>query len=396
MHKLYNNLSNPSLPTPKPIIKYKEKEGEDETEITIDDEFFYGDIVEFNPYTFDETVISNVYYRFNTAQREMSGNGWTYEVTNLISDDYDENGFSAVTQEFSSYKPEGYYYLPHYKIQLHNIQEEPNRFLAPVVKSLEGTAPSTSDEPSEDTATTLTYVGTNGTTIVGDTMTARTENHVSVTTNSQSGFTFDVVFGSIVKITAATDYDYYVGDVFGICKYQPSDISEANVYWGTVSAVDNVEVEEDGETKTYPVLTIEIKDWPEQEVSLSDEFALTDGTIPQYAIYNPLEQTFIWKDVILPSETPSNASTYNMPFSNGSFYIHQNITFFLRRQDPFGVYGLQDTFDYGSETKYEDETEEEFKQRVNPERYFILKLREREVATNFLKFAAVDIINNCL
>ena len=75
VHKLHNKLSNPTLPTPKPIVKYKEKEGEDETEITIDDEFFYGDIVEFNPYTFDETVISNVYYRFNTAQREMSGDG---------------------------------------------------------------------------------------------------------------------------------------------------------------------------------------------------------------------------------------------------------------------------------------------------------------------------------
>lgn len=144
------------------------------------------------------------------------------------------------------------------------------------------------------------------------------------------------------------------------------------------------------------MLTIEIKDWPDLDVSSSDEFALTDGTIPQYAIYNPLEQTFIWKDVILPSETPSNASTFNMPFSNGSFYIHQNVTFFLRRQDPFGIYGLQDTFDYSKETKYEDETEEEFKQRVNPERYLVLLLREREVATQFLKFVATDIINNCL
>ena len=147
----------------------------------------------------------------------------------MVSDDYDADGFSATTQEFSSYKPEGYYYLPHYKIQLHNIQEEPNRFLAPVVKPYEGTSPDT-DEDTTDPNITLTYAGISGTRIVGNVMTATTENRVNVTTNSPTGYTFEIVFGSLVKITASTDYDYYVGDVFGVCKYNSSDTSEANVY----------------------------------------------------------------------------------------------------------------------------------------------------------------------
>lgn len=129
---------------------------------------------------------------------------------------------------------------------------------------------------------------------------------------------------------------------------------------------------------------------------MDDEFALTDGSVPQYAIYNPLEQTFIWKDVILPSETPSNASTYNMPFSNGAFYIHQNVTFFLRRQDPFNDYKLQDNFDYSTHPRGENETEDEYKLRVNPNYLDIAVTHAKQLATDFVKFVATDIINNCL
>ena len=32
--------------------------------------FFYGDLVEFNPITINESVIEEVKHRFNTAQRE--------------------------------------------------------------------------------------------------------------------------------------------------------------------------------------------------------------------------------------------------------------------------------------------------------------------------------------
>ena len=89
-------------------------------------------------------------------------------------------------------------------------------------------------------------------------------------------------------------------------------------------------------------------------------------------------------------------STYNMTFSNGSFYIHQNVTFFLRRQDPFNEYGLQDDFDYDAFERYDGESERDFKLRVNPNYLYIAMTTEREVATKLLKFVATDIINNCL
>ena len=173
------------------------------------------------------------------------------------------------------------------------------------------------------------------------------------------------------------------------------------MYWGTVSLVETIDVtyDENGEevTKTYPVLTIDVDECPFDDISVNDEFALTDGTVPQYAIYNPIQQTFIWKDVLLPSETPSNMSTADMPFSNGAFYIHQNLTFFVRRQDPFGDYGLQeDNFDYSGFERYEGETEDEFKLRVNPDYLSIFMVKERQVVTDLVKYAATEIINSCL
>ena len=33
-------------------------------------------------------------------------------------------------------------------------------------------------------------------------------------------------------------------------------------------------------------------------------------------------------------------SLFDLPFTNGRFYIERNINFFLRRQDPFGEFGL--------------------------------------------------------
>ena len=42
------------------------------TGITIDDDEFYGDIVEFSPSEVSERILEPIYYRFNTAQRETT------------------------------------------------------------------------------------------------------------------------------------------------------------------------------------------------------------------------------------------------------------------------------------------------------------------------------------
>ena len=48
----------------------------------------------------------------------------------------------------------------------------------------------------------------------------------------------------------------------------------------------------------------------------------------------------LWRDLIKPSEYSFMDDLYNIPFTNGSFYHHSNIMFFVRRQDPFQKYGM--------------------------------------------------------
>lgn len=75
-----------------------------EDNVTINDDEFYGDVVEYNVATLRETVLADVAHRFNRDSREV-GN-----VSSPIS---------GVTLSDSNGRPEGYYYLPHrlYKIR---------------------------------------------------------------------------------------------------------------------------------------------------------------------------------------------------------------------------------------------------------------------------------------
>lgn len=98
---------------------------------------FFGDIVEFNKNELNETVLEEVLHRVNTAQREILDEEFrNIIVDEIIYDDYDlESGFT-VSQKFYNemeisndddettiklpinIEAEGYYYKPHYKIQL--------------------------------------------------------------------------------------------------------------------------------------------------------------------------------------------------------------------------------------------------------------------------------------
>jgi hypothetical protein len=65
--------------------------------LTIDDELFYGDVVEYNILEARETILGDVYHRFNTVNRENGGS-------------VDGNDLGV--------RLEGYVYKPHHKIQI--------------------------------------------------------------------------------------------------------------------------------------------------------------------------------------------------------------------------------------------------------------------------------------
>ena len=49
---------------------------------------------------------------------------------------------------------------------------------------------------------------------------------------------------------------------------------------------------------------------------------------------------YIWRDVESYSEMPVENELYNSQFTNGAHYFHENIMFYVKRQDPKGNYGI--------------------------------------------------------
>lgn len=151
VHKIHNikNLTDKSS-QPKNVLSYiNESVSPLETNITVDKMTFYGDIVEFSPLKMEERVLEDVYYRFNTKQRELCNNSnfQFFNIDEIVYDDYDfqrdgsNSDFKVVTVQYGAtikedtkdgaegiknvnVNPEGYYYKPHYKIQLREFEEE--------------------------------------------------------------------------------------------------------------------------------------------------------------------------------------------------------------------------------------------------------------------------------
>ena len=80
-----------------------------EDNVTINDNDFYGDVVEYNRYEVKETILADVYYRFNTVNRETASN-LNYVVTSEPSNVYKTISLGP--------RQEGYYYKAHHQIKL--------------------------------------------------------------------------------------------------------------------------------------------------------------------------------------------------------------------------------------------------------------------------------------
>lgn len=98
INRIHNGNNSP-FPTHIPL----------ETNLTINDNFFYGDLVEYNMYEVQETILAEVSHRFNTLNRETSPN---------ISY-YDKIGVSPTTKTINlGPRQEGYFYKAHSLIKI--------------------------------------------------------------------------------------------------------------------------------------------------------------------------------------------------------------------------------------------------------------------------------------
>lgn len=266
---------------------------------------FWGDLVEFNKSQVKEIVLEKVCHRFNTTQRELDENYFTTNGVNpnilkkwntlkfdeITADDYDKANFTVSTTNITDYnglyvnqRPEGYYYEPHYPI---------------MVKEL-------SSQIQQDALITFT-VSENG---INPDNYSNNPGYAKVKVNVKH----NLFEGDYIRVTNRSDKSYSLGIIENILSPTEFLINYPKIY-NFQTFKENVE--------NGSLLLIK-----------------TNSKIPSYATnLNDGSQRYLWREVQRVGDV-NNTTLPEYPFTNGCFYIHNNINFYLRRQDPHNYNNL--------------------------------------------------------
>lgn len=263
----------------------------DKLDITIKDNWYYGDIVEFCPWNCQETVLCDVNFRFNTAQRDLdlSNNAsYSFKFDEIDYDDYDyvnanvnPLGFKVTTYEPNGgiHRKEGYYYKPHYRIKLKgytNVKQSTHNKLM-IFKA----------EPVQDNGiyikvrTILKHNVKGGRILMRDTATG------------------DEWWLNVLSVV--DDYTFIMNR---ISRYEPS-----SRYRDWITTCENIN------NGNYVLLKENVE-------------------IPNYAI-KVGNGTYIWRKTVLGNDIENvDSDIKEFVFANGHHYIDETINFYLKRQDP--------------------------------------------------------------
>lgn len=265
-------------------------------ETQIDDEIhykeqnkFYGDLCMYSPAECLETIIQTVFARFNTAQRECNLD--IFDTVNFNEIEVDESEPTNVMQvsknlydNEGSKKLEGYCYQMHYEIPIRSF------------------------------ATNITE------------------------TNPKMFSVVELSDGTDNTFIAKTSVDNYFNNDTNLYLYDSStarewpcqlkNILDTNVVQFTIGTDFSLD-------ETLPVGTYKLYNRP--------------TIIPGYAeMVSELPGVYRWRDLVQNGFEDSNNIVPEYPFNNGCLYINKDINLFVRRQDPFGDYGLaQESAEYG-------------------------------------------------
>ena len=268
-----------------------------DTEIAYDvDKKFYGDICCYDGYNIVEESIQPIMHRFNTAQRESSKSlsnvfYQKFNYDNIIYDDYDINqNFTIKTDVVKNVnqKKEGYYYKPFYPIEIKTFGSLNS--VSPDFLKIIGIKKYDGENGRYYSISTLSYhyLSPGDKSMIYDTEQDKYYTLVTIK-NNESNYKKFYFVAYDEKGTEKVDLDI-------------SDYSKFKLF-----KIDNLEVS-------------------------SHASLLKDGTC-----------RFVWRDLYNNGFSPTSAkSTEEYPFTNGAFYINKRIDIYVRRQDPYGVYGLYD------------------------------------------------------
>ena len=257
---------------------------------------FYGDIVEFNEETLQETILERIQHRFNTAQREFDKDDIDTNpfakliIDNITSDDY-TGGFTTNTGNFmcdnywANIAPEGYYYQAHYPIRLKEYDTTVNT--------------------GYHTKINFTYES-------GDTITTDVNYYLEM--NNE-------LYLFLKNDTNKTKFIARIGNVGGddfttVQILLPNDAQDRNL-------------------NHYIMFKPNV---------LKPKGAYDFGDIEQ-ADFRETTGRYAWREVLTTEKIPRDSELFDSIFTNGAIYFYKDINFYLKRQDPYGDYGLRPIYD---------------------------------------------------
>jgi hypothetical protein len=291
--RFQHNISEKWLTKNTFNVKMDKSSSSFESDITIENDTFYGDLVEFNPLTLDETTLENVYHRFNTAQREITGNDIydTLYYDEIAGDIYDAGTNAGTTPRirihelnkgYANLAPEGYIYQPHYKIQIAKFKDDINQ----------------GDDIIID---------------VSGVKRIKKDSGIEFNTN----INYNLLPNDIISFMNS-DNDVFK---FIVTSYTYSESKKMYVGTATLSNMSSMDLKLQKLNECI--------------------FYRHSLDIPDYAYMLPDGSgRHLWKDIQLPSEWMFTDELYTTTFTNGAFYHQKNIIFPVRRQDPFGKYSM--------------------------------------------------------
>lgn len=299
-----------------------------ENNITVDSYDFYGDIVELDVANMKETILEDVQHRFNTYQREYSltnsfGNKvqddeivkddfWT-DMKNSINDDVFQNPFE-ITEGVS---------------QQSTKKNSPKTYATTSLEDYFFKGYDDFEGNTSDYFTGSTISENGSSNIAPEGYFYKAHYRIPLREFSETineGYDILLTFTANTSNTSiTTDKNYYfnVGDeIFAYNK----KTNEKKIYF--VKGVS-------GETFNVIGLNTTITD-RNNYVFFKPNPEKPDGA---YRLENTSGK-YIWREFKKTEEIMMDDELYDQTFTNGATYIHKNINFLLKRQDPYGIYNM--------------------------------------------------------
>lgn len=272
----------------KPLEKKIVHSGSTVNDISYEN-IFMGDIVEYNTGIAKETIIDDIYHRFNTIERELNQRQFIYHKVN-------EEGLFEITENVIPADKEGYYYKPHHLIQLKNYSAIISDGEMPII------------ENCFDFKSGLTY-----------------NNQLVLLKNSEDDNVKSILL-QLKDLNGIRNYDYIRITNPLTNKYINVQITISNTLKNTILIpYDKIFMPK--------VKNIKIDNYTIRTYSSSD--------IPLYAQDN-YDGSCVWREILSEGvfDEESIINEENV-FTNGRLYLSKTFNIYLKRQDPFGEYGLK-------------------------------------------------------